>query len=313
MEQIITLYQKPLKELLFQAISLQGLRQKNIEKCSLLSIKTGGCSEDCKYCAQSSRYCSSVQIEKITDINYVVEKAREAKNSGSDYFCLSAAWRKVRDNLDFQTALKMVEAIKENVGIQVCCTFGMLTYEMAQKLKDAGVVYYNHNLDTSESFYPEIITTRKYQDRLETLKNATQAGLKICTGCILGLGEKVSDRIELIHTLKNLPHALDAFVLNTLIPIPGTPLEKNSHVPFKDVIRFIAVCRITLKNTQLRWAAGRDYYSDAEQMLAMLAGIDSIHVGAKLLTAKNHLFAKDAQFLKLFEEKIDSIDSLSLV
>lgn len=313
MEQIKTLYQMPLKELLFKAISLQGSRQKNIQKCSLLSIKTGGCSEDCKYCAQSSRYCSNIEIEKITDINYVVEKAKAAKKFGSDYFCLSAAWRKVRDNLDFQTALKMIEAIKKNVDIQVCCTFGMLTYEMAKKLKDAGVVYYNHNLDTSESFYPEIITTRKYQDRLETLKNATKAGLKICTGCILGLGEEVSDRIELIHTLKSLPHALDAFVLNTLIPIPGTPLEKNPQIPFNEVLRFIAVCRITLKNTNLRWAAGRDRYSNSEQMLAMLAGIDSIHIGAKLLTAKNQLFTEDTEFLKLFEEKMDSIDSLSLV
>lgn len=309
-ENIAQIYNKSLFELLFEASKIHQSNHKIdlIDRCTLLSIKTGGCPEDCSYCSQSSRYSTNIEVHKLLDLKRVLQAARKAKESNSTYFCLSAAWRKIKDDFNFANTLEMIKTIRKEVGIKVCCTFGLLTYEQAVQLKEAGISCYNHNLDTSPSFYKKIITSRKYEDRLQTLENVRKANIDICCGGILGLGESHADRIDLIEVLVNLP-TLHAVVLNTLVPIKGTPLENQKQVNIWDLVRMVATCRIMMPKTKIRWAGGRSKFSFSEQTLCFLAGINSIHIGEKLLTTPNCPREKDEKFfeiLGLFKKEVFS-------
>lgn len=300
LEKVNEVYSSPLLSLLSDAAYLQkkNFDDKQIEKCTLLSIKTGGCPEDCAYCAQSSRYSTNISINKLLDIDYVLKAAKAAKESGSTYFALSAAWREVKDNLDFEKTLEMIRRIKNEIDIKVCCTLGLLSEEQAIELKKVGIEAYNHNLDTSPSFYPKIITTRTYQDRLKTLENLAKAGISICCGGILGLGESDQDRKEFINVLVNLP-IIDSIVLNTLAPIPGTPLENNKEVSLFEFLRFVATIRVLKPKLKIRFASGRSKFSQGEQALCLLVGINSIHTGDKLLTTKNCSLKDDDELFNL--------------
>lgn len=304
LEYVKEIYSQPLLSLLSDSAANQKkyFGTNKIEKCTLLSIKTGGCSEDCAYCSQSSRYSTNITNSKLLDIDCILKAANAAKENGSSFFCLSAAWRQIKDDLDFEQALKIIKKIKENVDINVCCTFGLLNENQARALKDAGVSSYNHNIDTSPNYYHKIITTRTFDDRLKTLQNVSKAGLSVCCGGILGLGESQQDRIEFIHVLINLPK-IDSVVLNTLIPIPGTPLQNNKEVSLFDFLRVVATIRVIFPKIKIRFAAGRSKFSQGEQALCFLSGINSIHTGEKLLTANNCPLKDDDELFHSLESR----------
>src|SRR5690606_14829963 len=247
---------------------------------------TGGCPEDCSYCPQAARYHTDVKVHKLLPTNEVLEAAHKAKESGSTRFCMGAAWREVRDNSDFDRVLDMVKGVN-SLGLEVCCTLGMLTPEQAEKLKDAGLYAYNHNLDTSEEHYEEIITTRTYDDRLDTLKNVREAKISVCSGGIIGLGETVEDRIGMLHTLSNLPEHPESVPVNALVPVEGTPLEHQEKVSVWEMVRMIATARIIMPRAMVRLSAGRVKMSVEEQALCFMAGANSIFAGDKLLTTPN--------------------------
>lgn len=299
-EKVDEIYSRPLFSLLSDAAYLQKkcFASKKIEKCTLLSIKTGNCPEDCAYCSQSSYYSTNIVSNKFPDIEDVIKAAKEAKNSGSNYFALSAAWRRVEDNLDFEKALEMIRRIKKEVKIKVCATFGLLSDSQAVALKEAGLSCYNHNLDTSPSYYSQIITTRKFEDRLKTLQSLRKADISICCGGILGLGESDQDRKEFIQVLINLPR-IDSVVLNTLIPISGTPLENNKQVSLFEFLRVVSTIRILRPKLRIRFAGGRSRFTEAEQSLTLLVGVNSFHTGEKLLTTKNCSIEDDDKLFHL--------------
>lgn len=299
-EEIDHIYKKPFLELVFEAAEVHRENQKinEIQVCSLLSIKTGGCSEDCSYCSQSVHHDTELEVEPLLMKEQVVESAKRAKAGGATRFCMGAAWREVRDNRAFDRILEMVKEVKD-LDLEVCCTLGMLTESQAEKLKDAGLYAYNHNIDTSEEYYSKICTTRTYQDRLKTLEYVRKAGITVCCGGILGLGESEADRIGMLHTLATLPEHPESVPINTLVQIHGTPLEDNDDVPVWDFIRCIATARITMPKTMVRLAAGRMALSQEAQALAFLAGANSIFAGEKLLTTPNPEFDEDSQFLKI--------------
>jgi len=293
------LYFKPLMELVEQAHQTHKKHFKAhlIQASKLLSIKTGACPEDCSYCSQSARYQkkTSRKIEKLLDLESVLFKAKKAKEEGATRFCLGAGWREVQNNSQFNRVIEMVRELKK-LDIEVCCTLGMLNLEQAKSLKKAGLDAYNHNLDTSPEFYPKIITTRSYKDRLETLKNVRQAGLTICTGGILGLGESDEDRCSFIYQLLLIEP--ESITINSLIPIKGTPLENQKPVSALEILRVIAVCRILMPHSMIRLSAGRKNQSSAEQFLCFYAGANSLFIGDKLLTAENPSLEKDFSLLK---------------
>ncbi|HRB69926.1 MAG TPA: biotin synthase BioB, partial [Chitinophagales bacterium] len=293
-------YNKPLLDLVYEAATVH--RQNNdpneIQVCTLLSVKTGGCTEDCSYCPQAARYNTGLKAHKLMDVNEVLEKALEAKQTGSTRFCMGAAWREIRDNRDFDRVLDMVKGVNE-IGLEVCCTMGMLTEEQAQKLKSAGLSAYNHNVDTSEDYYDKIITTRTYDDRLKTIGHVRKAGISVCSGGIIGLGESVDARIGLVHTLASLPQAPDSVPINALVPVEGTPMEGLKRVSAFEMVRMIATVRIVLPNTQVRLSAGRLDMTVAEQALCFMAGANSIFAGDKLLTTPNPNFTDDMEMLNL--------------
>jgi len=299
LEALENLYQQPLFQLLSQAHDLHKHHHTlgEIQVCTLISIKTGGCPEDCKYCAQSSRYQTSISAQPMLSYTSVMQQAQQAKDRGATRICLGAAWREVRDSKQFEEVLSMVHGIS-TLGVEVCCTLGMLKEEQAIKLKAAGLYAYNHNLDTSENFYKTIITTRTYQDRLNTLDIVEQAQLSVCCGGILGLGESITDRLQLLLTLcQRNPHP-ESVPINCLTPIPGTPLEHQGHLPFWELLRMVAVARIALPSTMIRLSAGRLQLSYEHQALCFLAGANSIFAGDKLLTVSNHPVDSDE---KMFE------------
>ncbi len=299
LEEIKALYNTPLLELVFKAATIH--REYNdtaeVQVCTLLSIKTGGCPEDCAYCSQAARYHTNVNVHALMQKEQVMEYARRAKEAGSTRFCMGAAWREVRDNRDFDRVLDMVKGVNE-IGMEVCCTLGMLTEEQARKLADAGLYSYNHNLDTSEDHYSEIISTRTYNDRLRTLDNVRKAGVTVCSGGILGLGETHEDRIKMLHTLSTLPEHPDSVPINALVPIAGTPLENNPKVETWDMVRMIATARILMPKSMVRLSAGRAGMSVAEQALCFMAGANSIFTGDKLLTTPNPSFDEDQQMFE---------------
>lgn len=299
-EEIYDIYNMPLLELVFRAAELH--RKYNdtaeVQVCTLLSIKTGGCSEDCAYCPQAARYSTGVDVQALMKKDEVLAYAQKAKDAGSTRFCMGAAWREVRDNRDFDRVLDMVKGVNE-MGMEVCCTLGMLTEDQAQKLADAGLYAYNHNLDTSKEHYGEIITTRTYEDRLNTLDNVRKAGVTVCCGGIIGLGETHEDRIGMLHTLATMPEHPESVPINSLVAIKGTPLENNSKVDVWDMVRMIATARILMPKTMVRLSAGRTEMSISDQALCFMAGANSIFAGDKLLTTPNPSFDEDNQMFQL--------------
>ena len=298
--EIETIYNSPLLELIFKAANVhhQYNNTAEVQVCTLLSIKTGGCSEDCGYCPQSARFHTDVEVQPLMKTETVLEYAQKAKDAGSTRFCMGAAWREVRDNKDFDRVLEMVKGVNE-MGMEVCCTLGMLTGEQAQKLADAGLYAYNHNLDTSKEHYSDVITTRTYDDRLETLDNVRKAGVSICCGGIIGLGEQHEDRIKMLHTLVTLPEHPESVPINALVPVKGTPMQFNKKVDIWDMVRMIATARILMPKAMVRLSAGRTDMAIPEQAMCFLAGANSIFAGDKLLTTPNPSFEDDNAMFQL--------------
>jgi len=293
-------YELPLIELISKSHGIHCMYHQpgEIQVCSLISIKTGGCPEDCKYCAQSSRYQTPVSAQPMMQYETVLNEAKKAVDRGASRICLGAAWREVRDNKQFEEILHMIKGITA-LGVEVCCTLGMLKKDQAERLKKAGLYAYNHNLDSSEQFYKTIITTRTYQDRLDTLKVVENANLSVCCGGIVGMGEKVSDRLELLLTLcRRDPHP-ESVPINRLSKIPGTPLENQAHISTWDMVRIIAVARIVLPQSMIRLSCGRIEMTYEEQTLCFLAGANSIFAGEKLLTVANTPIDRDDEMFRL--------------
>ena len=299
-EEIQEIYNSPVLDLIFRAASAH--RQYNntgeVQVCTLLSIKTGGCSEDCAYCPQAARYNTGVNVHPLMRYEQVMENAAKAKAAGSTRFCMGAAWREVRDNRDFDRVIDMVKGVNE-MGMEVCCTLGMLTETQAQKLADAGLYAYNHNLDTSKEYYKEIISTRTYNERLDTLDNVRKAGISVCCGGIVGLGETHTDRIKMLHTLSTMPEHPESVPINALVAVEGTPLENNQKVDIWDMVKMIATARILMPKAMVRLSAGRASFSVAEQALCFMAGANSIFTGEKLLTTPNPSFDEDKAMFNL--------------
>ena len=294
LDEIYTIYQMPLLDLVFKAATVhhQYNDTAEVQVCTLLSIKTGGCVEDCAYCPQAARYHTGVTVHALMQKEEVISYARKAKEAGSTRFCMGAAWREVRDNRDFDRVLEMVQSVNE-LGMEVCCTLGMLNEQQAERLASAGLHAYNHNLDTSQDFYNEIITTRTYNDRLQTLDNVRKAGVTVCCGGIIGLGETHDDRIKMLHTLCTLQQHPDSVPINALVRVKGTPLENNPKVDHWDMVRMIATARILMPKTMVRLSAGRTEMNVAEQAMCFMAGANSIFAGDKLLTTPNPSFDED--------------------
>jgi biotin synthase len=299
-EEIAAIYHTPLMELIYRAATVhRQFHQANaVQQCTLLSIKTGGCPEDCGYCPQSAHYSTGVKSEKLLDRNTVATAARMAKDAGSTRFCMGAAWREVKDNAQFDEVLEMVRDVSK-LGMEVCVTLGMLNEDQADKLKDAGLTAYNHNLDTGEAYYDQVITTRTYQDRLNTLKNVRNAGINVCCGGIIGMGETPNDRIDLIHTLSTLPEHPESVPVNALIAVEGTPMAEQKPVQIWEMVRMIATARITMPQAMVRLSAGRVHMNITEQAMCFLAGANSIFTGEKLLTTPNCDLDEDKQMFEL--------------
>ncbi|MBO1041205.1 biotin synthase BioB [Brucella pituitosa] len=285
--QALIIYNLPFNDLLFRAQSVHRMYfdPNAVQMSRLLSIKTGGCAEDCGYCSQSSRYPTGLKASKLMEVEKVVGEARKAKDAGATRYCMGAAWRSPKDR-DMDTLVSMVEGVKA-LGMETCMTLGMLTDQQAHDFAKAGLDYYNHNIDTSERFYSEIITTRTFEDRLNTLETVRVAGIKVCAGGILGMGETIEDRISMLLTLANLPVPPESVPINQLIPIPGSKLANAKPVDPIDFIRTIALARILMPTSHVRLSAGRTEMSDEMQALCFFAGANSIFVGDTLLTADN--------------------------
>ncbi|NBB19990.1 biotin synthase BioB [Runella sp. CRIBMP] len=282
------IYESPILELIYRAATVhrQHHDPQEVQVCTLLSVKTGGCPEDCAYCPQAARYHTGVQAHKLMEVDEVLSAAQRAKQAGSTRFCMGAAWREVRDNRDFDKVLEMVKGVNQ-LEMEVCCTLGMLTETQAQKLKEAGLYAYNHNLDTSEEFYGDIISTRTYDDRLQTINHVQKVGISACSGGIIGMGESHDDRIGMLHTLASLPEAPESVPVNALVAVEGTPLEHQKRVSVWDMIRMIATARILMPKAMVRLSAGRVNMTMEEQALCFMAGANSIFAGEKLLTTPN--------------------------
>lgn len=296
-EEVRSLLDKPFMDLLFEAQTVHRQHQQHnyVQVSTLLSIKTGACPEDCKYCPQSAHYRTDVDKERLMEVEQVLNAAQKAKNSGSTRFCMGAAWKNPKAR-DMPYLKSMIQGVKE-MGLETCMTLGMLTPDQASELADAGLDFYNHNLDTSPEYYGNIITTRTYQDRLDTLSHVRDAGMKICSGGIIGMGETVSDRAGLLAELANLPTHPESVPINMLVKVKGTPLEDEEDVEPFDFIRLIAAARIMMPHSAVRLSAGREQMNEQMQALCFMAGANSIFYGCKLLTTPNPAEDKDMQLL----------------
>jgi biotin synthase len=285
--EIVALFALPFPDLMFRAarVHRQHFDPAEVQISTLLSIKTGGCPEDCAYCPQAARYDTGVKAEKLMGLDAVLAEARAAREGGASRFCMGAAWRSPKDR-DLDNVCAMVEGVKA-LGLETCATLGMLTADQAARLKDSGLDYYNHNLDTSPEFYGEIITTRTYRDRLETLEHVRAAGIHVCCGGIVGMGETVDDRAGMIATLASLPAHPESVPINMLVQVEGTPLAGTGKLDPLDFVRTIAVARIAMPASMVRLSAGREDMSEETQALCFLAGANSIFYGPKLLTTPN--------------------------
>ncbi len=287
-DDIRALFARPFLDLVYEAATVHRSNHdpREVQVCTLLSIKTGGCPEDCKYCSQSIYNETTLQRETLLDVDSVLRSARDARDNGSTRFCMGAAWRNATDGRAFERVLEMVRGVRE-LGLEACATLGMLTPSQAVRLKEAGLTAYNHNLDTSRDHYAEIITTRTYDDRLQTIANVASAGISLCCGGILGIGESEEDRIQLLHTLTTLDPPPESVPINALVPIKGTPLSDAPPVDVLDWVRVIAVARILFPKAMVRLSAGRLSISREAQALAFMAGANAIFSGDKLLTTPN--------------------------
>ena len=298
-KELLALYNKPLLELVFEAAQIhrEFHNPQEVQLSTLISIKTGGCPEDCGYCPQAARYHTGLDAHKLMSVETVVEQARQAQSNGSSRLCMGAAWREVRDNRDFDKVIEMVESVSE-MGMEVCCTLGMLSENQALRLKNAGLYAYNHNLDSSREFYKDIISTREYDDRLKTIDNARRVGLTVCSGGIIGMGEAVEDRIGLLLSYMAMETPPESIPINALVAVEGTPLEDQKPIEQWEMIRMVATSRIAFPESVIRLSAGRNKLSMEAQALCFLAGAGSIFAGDKLLTTPNPEFDEDA---KMFE------------
>ncbi|RDE25088.1 biotin synthase BioB [Motiliproteus coralliicola] len=311
-DEVQALFELPFNDLLFKAQSVhrQHFNPNEVQVSTLLSIKTGACPEDCKYCPQSAHYDTGLEKQRLLEVEAVLAKAKQAKEAGSTRFCMGAAWKHPTDR-DMPYVLDMVKGVKE-MGLETCMTLGMLKEDQAEQLAEAGLDYYNHNLDTSPEFYDKIITTRTYQDRLDTLGHVRDAGMKICSGGILGMGETANDRIGLLCQLANLPKQPESVPINMLVKVEGTPLEEVEDLDPLEFIRNIAVARIMMPKSHVRLSAGREQMSDELQSMAFFAGANSIFYGECLLTTPNPETHRDLQLFKRLginvEQRIESSD-----
>ncbi|HAS6435375.1 TPA: biotin synthase BioB [Vibrio parahaemolyticus] len=292
------LMEKPFMDLLFEAqlVHRQYQQTNHVQVSTLLSIKTGACPEDCKYCPQSARYTTDIEKERLMEVERVLDAAQKAKNTGSTRFCMGAAWKNPKER-DMPHLTDMIKGVKD-MGLETCMTLGMLTPEQAKQLANAGLDYYNHNLDTSPEFYGNIITTRTYQDRLDTLSHVRDAGMKICSGGIIGMGESANDRAGLLVELANLPTHPESVPINMLVKVKGTPLETVDDVEPFDFIRLIAIARIMMPQSAVRLSAGRENMNEQMQALCFMAGANSVFYGCKLLTTPNPSEDKDMMLFK---------------
>jgi biotin synthase len=297
-DEVAALFALPLMDLLFQAqtVHRQHHRPNSVQLSSLLSIKTGACPEDCAYCPQSARYKTGLKTEKLMPLDQIVAAAKQAKANGAGRFCMGAAWRSPKDS-DIEEVSKAVAAVK-SLGMETCATLGMLKPDHARALTDAGLDYYNHNLDTSPEFYGDIISTRTYQDRLETLQTVRDAGMKVCCGGIVGMGETESDRVGLLTTLANLDPAPESVPINNLVKVAGTPLAETDELDPFDFVRTVAVARILMPTSYVRLSAGRETMNDQMQTLCFMAGANSVFYGEQLLTTNNATVDHDRELFK---------------
>ena len=294
-----SIHDLPIPELIWRAqlVHREHHPATDVQLCSLLSVKTGGCPEDCAYCSQSSRYDTGLEKQRMLKTPEVLEAAGRAKAAGATRFCMGAAWREVKDGPAFDEVLEMVRGVRA-LGMEACCTLGMLTEEQARRLGEAGLTAYNHNLDTSRSFYGSVITTRGYDDRLRTLETVRKAGITVCSGGIIGMGESVDDRCDMLLTLANLDPQPESVPVNALAPMPGTPLGARAPVDPLELVRMIATARILIPRARVRLSAGRLALSRESQVLCFLAGANSIFYGEKLLTTGNPDIEADRSLLR---------------
>ncbi|MBA4066645.1 MAG: biotin synthase BioB [Isosphaera sp.] len=292
-------YGLPLPDLILRAAAVHREHRDyaDVQRCALLSIKTGGCPEDCGYCSQSAHYDTPVPRHPLMTVGEVRERAEQAKAAGATRFCMGAAWRSPKDGPEFDAVLEMVRAVR-GLGMEACVTLGMLTPDQARRLAAAGLTAYNHNLDTSRRFYPQVVTTRTYDDRLETLRAVSAAGISVCSGGILGMGETVEDRLMMLVELANLATPPESVPINCLMPAAGTPLQMAPPVDSIELVRLIAVARLAFPTARVRLSAGRDRMSRELQVLCFLAGADSVFFGEKLLTAPNPGASADADLFR---------------
>ncbi|MUP44772.1 biotin synthase BioB [Gramella sp. BOM4] len=299
-EEILEIYNKPFMELLYEAATIhrQHHDPNTVQVSTLLSIKTGGCPEDCGYCPQAARYHTDLEGNDLMSVNQVKAQALRAKASGSSRVCMGAAWRNVKDGEEFDNVLEMVRTINK-LDMEVCCTLGMITENQAQRLAEAGLYAYNHNLDSSEEYYKEVISTRGYQDRLDTIGNVRKTNVTVCSGGIIGMGESEADRAGMLVALSTLNPQPESVPINALVPVEGTPLEEQEPVPIWDMIRMVATTRIVMPETQVRLSAGRTQMSREGQAMCFFAGANSIFAGDKLLTTPNPDVNEDMEMFKM--------------
>jgi biotin synthase len=300
-DEALELLEAPLMDLLYKA---QGIHREyhednTVQLASLLSIKTGACPEDCKYCPQSAHYAKKTGLKKeaLMDVDAVLEKAKIAKEAGASRFCMGAAWKQVRDGEEFDKVISMVEGVTE-MGMEACVTLGMLNQDQANRLAKAGLKAYNHNLDTSPEFYEKIITTRTYQDRLDTLECVRNSGVTICSGGIIGMGETLKDRARMLEILANLDPQPESVPINALVPVQGTPMGERDRIDPLELVRMIATARIMMPKSRVRLSAGREMLNREAQILCLMAGANSIFYGEKLLTTANNDVAEDQAMIK---------------
>lgn len=299
-EELLAIYNQPLMGLVYRAASVHRLwhHPEEVQVATLLSVKTGGCPEDCSYCGQAARYHTDIKVQALLPTDTVLAHARKAKENGASRFCMAAAWREVRDNRDFDRIIDMVKGVNE-LGLEVCCTLGMLTENQAKRLQEAGLYAYNHNLDTSADYYNEVISTRKFDNRINTIDNVRKAGLTVCSGGIIGLGETVDDRISMLLTLATMEKHPESVPINALARVKGTPLENNPKVEIWEMVRMIATARIAMPASMVRLSAGRIEMSEVEQAWCFMAGANSIFAGElrTLLVTPNPGLNDDIQML----------------
>ncbi len=303
-KKILEILNLPLNDLIFKAqnVHRKFFRNTGVQLASLVSIKTGSCPEDCKYCPQSAHFNVDIKKEKLMDFSDLKTAAFNAKKNGADRFCMGAAWKKLNDGPELDSVLDMIKEVK-SLGLEACVTLGSVSYSQARKLKEAGLDAYNHNIDTSPDFYKKIISTRTFEERLETIKNISDAGISVCCGGIIGMGETWEDRAKMLEVLVNLTPPPESVPLNALVPVKGTPLENQPPVNPLEMVRMVATTRIVLPKTRVRLSAGRKNFSNETQLLCLLAGANSIFYGDSLLTTENNQMDDDRKLLSEFSNK----------